>query len=107
MRVCRAWLAKKKAAGGFVGESVESVTFKIARLQKINFLLESMKGVRSAPPFLRNRLTLFQNQQYIVKEGDIPEPTAGNEAPTLDATKQQIAKTYYEAQFNYRKACGD
>jgi hypothetical protein len=39
-------LAKKKAAGGFVGETYESLTFKIARLQKINFLLESMKGVR-------------------------------------------------------------
>jgi hypothetical protein len=41
----RAWLAKNKAAAGPKGETVESLTFEISRLEKINFLLETMKNV--------------------------------------------------------------
>jgi len=42
----RAWLAKKKAAAGPKGETVETLTFKIGRLQKINLILEGMTLVR-------------------------------------------------------------
>ena len=42
----RAWLAKKKADAGPKGETPETLTFRINRLEKINLLLESMKSVR-------------------------------------------------------------
>lgn len=41
-----AWLAKQKADSGPKGETVESLTWKISRLQKINILLNSMIAVR-------------------------------------------------------------
>lgn len=42
----RAWLAQKKAAAGPKGETVETLTFKISRLQKVNLILEGMTKVR-------------------------------------------------------------
>ena len=44
-----AWLAQQKADGGPVGESVESLTWKISRLEKINLILNGMIAVRNAP----------------------------------------------------------
>ena len=38
----RAWLAKKKAAAGPKGETVESLTYKISRLTKLNLILNGM-----------------------------------------------------------------
>ncbi|KAF9645797.1 hypothetical protein BDM02DRAFT_3189419 [Thelephora ganbajun] len=40
----RAFLAKQKAAAGPQGETIESLTFGISRLEKINFLLTSTKN---------------------------------------------------------------
>jgi hypothetical protein len=47
-----AWLAKQKAKSGPKGETAESLTWKISRLQKVNLVLEGMIAVRSNPcPF--------------------------------------------------------
>ena len=42
-----AWLAKQKAESGPKGETVESLTWKISRLEKINLVLDGMIAVRS------------------------------------------------------------
>jgi len=41
-----AWLAKKKAESGPRGETIESLTWKISRLEKINVVLNAMAAVR-------------------------------------------------------------
>ena len=43
-----AWLAKQKADSGPRGETVESLTWKISRLEKINLVLNGMIAVRGA-----------------------------------------------------------
>jgi hypothetical protein len=43
----RAWLAQMKAQGGSTGETAETLTWKISRLEKINIMLETMKSVCS------------------------------------------------------------
>lgn len=40
-----AWLAQKKADSGPKGETAESLTWKIARLEKINLILNGMIAV--------------------------------------------------------------
>ena len=40
-----AWLAKQKADSGPKGETVESLTWKIARLEKVNAVLNGMAAV--------------------------------------------------------------
>lgn len=40
-----AWLAQQKASGQPRGETAESLTYKIARLEKINILLKGMIAV--------------------------------------------------------------
>jgi hypothetical protein len=40
-----AWLAQKKAEGGQKGETPESLTWKISRLEKINIVLSGMIAV--------------------------------------------------------------
>lgn len=42
----RAWLAKKKASAGPKAETVQTLTYKISRLQQVNLLLEGMIRVR-------------------------------------------------------------
>ena len=42
-----AWLAKQKAKSGPKGETAESLTWKISRLQKVNLILDGMIAVRS------------------------------------------------------------
>jgi len=56
-----AWLAKKKAESGPKGETVESLTWKISRLEKINIVLNAMITVRgvSVPTFLCQHLMLM------------------------------------------------
>jgi hypothetical protein len=41
----RAWLAQQKAQGEFFGETVETLTWKISRLEKINMILRTMEKV--------------------------------------------------------------
>ena len=43
-----AWLAKQKFDSGPRGETVESLTWKISRLEKINLVLNGMIAVRGA-----------------------------------------------------------
>jgi len=42
-----AWLAKQKADSGPKGETADSLTWKISRLEKINILLNGMIAVRA------------------------------------------------------------
>jgi len=41
-----AWIAKQKAESGPRGETVESLTWKISRLEKIDFIPNGMVAVR-------------------------------------------------------------
>lgn len=45
-----AWIAQKKASDGPKGETAESLTWKISRLEKINLILSAMIAVSNVAP---------------------------------------------------------
>ncbi|KAF9644807.1 hypothetical protein BDM02DRAFT_842383 [Thelephora ganbajun] len=87
-----AWLAKQKADGGQKGETVESLTWKIARLEKINLILNGMVS----NPGLVN--------------GSTPPPDSPDPAPPTDPTTGPIAEflkalqAYQNASLDFEKA---
>ena len=94
----RAWLAKRKAASVRRGDTVESLTFKISRLQKVNLILKGMITVRHV--FWLAHVAIIH---WILQKKDVIKPTPG--APPADDTAQDGPVTeFLTAQKEYQDA---
>jgi len=85
-----AWLAQKKATGGQRGETPESLTWKIARLDKINLLLN---GMIATPADVNGS----QPPAETTKQPDHPDLTAVTEFLKALKAYQNVASDYEKA----------
>jgi len=80
-----AWLAKQKAESGPKGETVESLTWKISRLEKINLILNGMIAVRSTSSLPYSIIDLILMPMYqnpsLVNGSTSPGPAPGPAPP--------------------------
>lgn len=88
-------MAKRKAASGPKGETVETLTFKISRLQKVNLLLKGMTLVRHVFWVAQMTVVHFVRQKPewvkpVVNASDPSTQTGGDDAVTqfLQAQKE-------------------
>ena len=98
----RAWLAKKKAAPGPKCETMETLTHKISRLQKVNLILKAMIAVRHVFEVVYRQWhdsLPSQNPPLVVPPVN-PTPTPGPDPALGD----DLAKRFLEAQQKYQDA---